>query len=792
MADFNDDGIDDLAVLTADGVSIYLGNGKGGFSSPVTDNAGVDPTGLTVADLLGNGQLDLLVGNAYGDVLILVGNGDGTFRPFEPVKQAIALAVADLTGNGVKDFVFADQSLNQVTVVYGSTSQRSTSPQVLGNQATGVLAPGAVLLADLIPNQDGKYLIPDLIVANSGGNNVLVYPELGNGQFGPPVNGTKGFPVGTDPTGLTVADLNGQPDLLVADTGSNDISVLLGQGSGSSWTMIPGARVQTDAGPVALVVGHLLGGTQTDLAVANSGANNVQVFPGVGSGFFNDQTTAIKTYAVGQAPSSLFLGNFNGLGQGLATLNSGSNNGTLISDIGSINPVTQSFPTGGDSPTAGFAGDFTGNGFTDLVVGNNSDGHLALLTGGPGGLSLSQTLSSAEVPNPTALSFGGVSDGLLSFYVSTAGHEAATNLAFNLSAEPGGLEEVGGVPSAVVTPTEGSSAGVLSQATSGSVQQVSQLLSLTGTTLDLAATLLTVSVVEFESGGGASATGGSTGPGQGRGSTQANDSSSGSGDEPSDEAEQESPATVERATAWERLVIGLERSWERARAVILEVDGRSPAAESRKATVPPAAGRQPAAGPTHNQGPDRGPGQTHHAVRGRDGRSALVGGCIIHPEARWHRPSRRCRAGGPGCGSGSRWARLGILGRSGQRPGSGPDPSTGCDGCVSRGSGHEMDAGPKRDPSTTFGLDTSPMRVCSIKRWFQKGDRHLEDSEPVPVLKQLARSYPMVLEGVARPVVTRHVSARLEVPRPNHGLTPVVTASRHLSEPTLRLRVRVA
>ena len=39
-------------------------------------------------------------------------------------------------------------------------------------------------------------------------------------------------------------------------------------------------------------------------------------------------------------------------------------------------------------------------------------------------------------------------------------------------------------------------------------------------------------------------------------------------------------------------MIGLERSWERARAVILELDGRSPAAEDRKATVPPATGRK--------------------------------------------------------------------------------------------------------------------------------------------------------------------------------------------------------
>ena len=72
------------------------------------------------------------------------------------------------------------------------------------------------------------------------------------------------------------------------------------------------------------------------------------------------------------------------------------------------------------------------------MVGNNGDGQLSLLTGGPGGLSLTQTLSSAEAPNPTGLSFAGVSDGLLSFYVSTAGHEAALSLAFDLDAGPGG------------------------------------------------------------------------------------------------------------------------------------------------------------------------------------------------------------------------------------------------------------------------------------------------------------------------------------------------------------------
>ena len=497
LADFTGNGILDLAVLSANGVSIYLGNGKGGFLPPVNYDAGVDPTGLTVAEVLGNGKLDLLVGNIYGDVLILVGNGNGTFRPFEPVKQAIALAVADLTGNGVPDFIFADQSLNQVTVQYGTATQSAASPQVIGNQTTGILAPGAVLLAVLNPGDN----IPDLIVANSGGNDVLIYPGLGNGQFGPPINGTAGFPVGTDPTGLTVADLNGQPDLLVADTGSNDVSILLGQGSGSSWTMTDGPRIQTDAGPVATVVGDVLPGKQLGLAVANSQADNVQLFPSVGDGFFNDQAAATTSYSVGQDPSGLFLGNFNG-GPGLATLNAGSNAGTLLTSLGSASPQAQTFPTGGDRPTVGFTGDFNGNGFTDLVVGNNGDGQLALLTGGPGGLSLSQTLTDAEAPNPTGLSFGGVSNGLLDFYVSTAGVEAAMNLAFNLES---GAGSTSALSLSGVTPTESlSQTSVLSETTSGSVAQVTSLLSLEGSALDLAATLLTVSLVSLESESGSS------------------------------------------------------------------------------------------------------------------------------------------------------------------------------------------------------------------------------------------------------------------------------------------------
>jgi hypothetical protein len=102
VSDFTGNGVPDLAVLTATGLSIYLGNGKGGFLPPTTYAVPSESDGLTVADLLGNGKLVLLVGNAYGDVLVLLGQGDGTFQPYREANQTIELAVADLTGNGLE------------------------------------------------------------------------------------------------------------------------------------------------------------------------------------------------------------------------------------------------------------------------------------------------------------------------------------------------------------------------------------------------------------------------------------------------------------------------------------------------------------------------------------------------------------------------------------------------------------------------------------------------------------------------------------------------------------------
>jgi hypothetical protein len=131
------------------------------------------------------------------------------------------------------------------------------------------------------------------------------------------------------------------------------------------------------------------------------------------------------------------------------------------------------------------------------------------------------------------------------------------------------------------------------------VQQDSQLLSFTGTTLNLAATLLTVSVLpgNFESeSSGAVASVGSVGLGQPVGQPKDNGGQRGSGEEPGGAAESSAPGPPAAAAAlprWEWLSIGLQEAWEQARAAIRELESPSPLARDQNSSAGPAVGQPP-------------------------------------------------------------------------------------------------------------------------------------------------------------------------------------------------------
>src|SRR5262249_23096911 len=84
----------------------------------------------------------------------------------------------------------------------------------------------------------------------------------------------------------------------------------------------------------------------------------------------------------------------------------------------------------------------------------------------------------------------------------------------------------------------------------------------------------------------------STGLGQGLNPAKDNGEPSQSRDElkeKPDDGAADAQAVVAKLPAWERLSIGLERAWERARALILDLEGQSPVAEGQKPARSPAA-----------------------------------------------------------------------------------------------------------------------------------------------------------------------------------------------------------
>jgi hypothetical protein len=203
--------------------------------------------------------------------------------------------------------------------------------------------PASVAVGDF--NGDGKL---DLAVANSASNNVSVLLGNGDGTFQAAVN----YAVGTNPASVAVGDLNGDGklDLAVANIGSNNVSVLLGNGDG---TFKAAVNYAVGSSPYSVAVGDFNGDGKLDLAVANPGSNNVSVLLGNGDGTFQ---TAVN-YAVGSYPYSVAVGDFDGDGRmDLAVANHGSNNVSIL---------LQSAPTGGSAQLVGgnaFIGNQTVNG----------------------------------------------------------------------------------------------------------------------------------------------------------------------------------------------------------------------------------------------------------------------------------------------------------------------------------------------------------------------------------------------------------------------------------------------
>ena len=228
--------------------------------------------------------------------------------------------------------------------------------------------PAAVAAGDV--NGDGKL---DLMIANSGSNNVSVLLGNGDGTFQAPAN----YSAGNTPVSVALGDFNGDGklDLVVANSNSGSVSVLLGNGDGTFQTAI---AYSTDVSPNYVAVADLNGDGALDFVVANASGNDVSILLGNGDGTFQ---TAVN-YPVGSTPDFVGLGDFNGDGiVDLAVTNQGSNNVSVLLGNGDGTFQTAVNYSAGNAPNSVAVADFNGDGVLDLVTTNNADNTVGVLLG---------------------------------------------------------------------------------------------------------------------------------------------------------------------------------------------------------------------------------------------------------------------------------------------------------------------------------------------------------------------------------------------------------------------------
>ncbi len=414
------------------------------------------PFTVALADLDGDGKPDLATANYNENTFSTLGNtstpGTISFTAstnYATNTQPNDVALGDIDGDGLLDAVTTATSATKASPYRNTSTPGNISFAAKTDQSAGT-QPYSAKIIDF--DGDGK---PDIVTANCGGNNVSVLLSNSTGpnsfNFAAPVN----FATGTYPAKLAVGDLDGdgKPEIISSNFTNSNISVLRNTCTPGTASFAATVNYATGANPEYIAIGDLNADGKPELAVANRNTNNVLIFknnctPGTIS------FSAGVGFGTGTYPYGVAIGDIDGDGlpdlaianytsKSVSTLKNTSASGSI-----SFAPKVDYTIVQAVGNTCGFGvviGDIDGDGMPDIVATNECGSNVSALLNQCGTLPIE------------LLSFTGHNEVIKNILKwTTASENNNEYFSIERSKDETGFEKIGSVPGA------GSSSSTLS------------------------------------------------------------------------------------------------------------------------------------------------------------------------------------------------------------------------------------------------------------------------------------------------------------------------------------------